>query len=163
MAAVNKHAQSFFTADSHSDYFTREQTDAKGNKRSVNYYKPGVIKNFYKISEFYNFIKTPANNPISTRNHVLVPYPHNGNQYFLNKTDDLYRMALSFQSISDMPDMSSIESKALDINNSLGRYSTMENITFGSGNNSFKAQFIQMNQPIHESFFYKWYFFYDKR
>ena len=68
-------------------------------------HKHGVIKNFYKISEFYNFIKTPENNPITTRNHVLVPYPHNGNQYFTQRTGDLYRMMLSFQNIASLPDM----------------------------------------------------------
>ena len=103
--AVNN-PSNFFTADSNSNSYSKTITDANGKKTTVNYYKQGVIKNFYKISEFYNFIKTPENNPITTRNHVLVPYPHNGTTYFAKRTNDLYRMMLSFQNISSLPDMS---------------------------------------------------------
>lgn len=150
--AVNNTPGNFFTKDSKSN--TVQQTV---NGKQVNIYKQGVIKNFYKISEFYNFIKTPQNNPITTRNHVLVPYPHNGNQYFNNRKNDLYRMVLSFQNISSLPDFGQIGDKDLQISNSVGRYTTMGNSTFGTTTNSFTAQFLQMNQPIHETFFYEWY------
>jgi hypothetical protein len=69
------------------------------------------------------------------RNHVLVPYPHNGNQYFVDKRDELYRMVLSFQNISSLPDMSYISGQDLEITNTLGRYVTMGNSTFGSSSN----------------------------
>ena len=47
--------------------------------------------------------------------------------------------------------------QGLEITTPLGRYSAMDNTTFGSSSNQFTAQFIEMNQPIHESFFYEWY------
>lgn len=109
MAAKNLNpSKNFFSSDSLSDTVQTTVTDSKGNAKTVRQYKTGVIKNFYRIAEFYNFIKIPENNPITMRNHVLVPYPHNGCTYFANKTDLLYRMVLSFQNITSLPDMSNI-------------------------------------------------------
>lgn len=113
-------------------------------------------KDFYRISEFYTFIKNPDNSPTASRLHVVVPYPHAGTMYF--KSDDLYRFALSIQNIPEMPDFTSLDGdQSLNITNPAGRFTTLNQSLYGVSQNKFKIQFMEMMMPIHETFLYPWY------
>ena len=67
----------FFDTDSYSQHVV-----ITGGVKDIHAYKQDVIKNFYRISEFYNFIKHPYNAPITYRNFILVPYPYNRKSIF---------------------------------------------------------------------------------
>lgn len=119
----------------------------------------GELKNFYPISEFYNFIKSPGNIPMPQSLATAVPHPHyTCNKYDIDtlfNADNLYKFALSINTCK-IPG-SKISEEPLSIKNAYGVYETLSNkANIFPDKQTTEIKFMETSNSVIETFIYPW-------
>ena len=128
------------------------------------------LKDFYSISDFYNFIKDPNNSVTPQRLFSIVPFPETysitnqsidkvskGAQNLFNP-NDLRRFALSVTKI-DTPNFCLSQGEInsnYEINTPIGSFRGLDNTTLFSSNNEIKFTILELQNPIIETWIYEW-------
>ena len=129
-----------------------------------------VLKDFYSVSDFYNFIKNKNTSPTASRFFTVVPF------YVINPTSKtagqadrsrqrlftntmLKKFALSIQKI-DLPNFcmstNGVDSSIV-VNTPLGSWRGINNTTQFVSNNEIKFYFLESQVPIIEYWVYEWF------
>lgn len=137
--------------------------DEKGNEVTKHY---ATLKDFYPISDFYNFIKHRDTAPTSSRFFTIVPFYIPGMSEYYSKArsilftnDNLYKFALSVTNI-ELPNFcmhtGGVDS-TLDINTPIGAWRGLGNTTQFVSSNEIKFHILETQDPLIENFIYEWF------
>jgi hypothetical protein len=118
----------------------------------------GQLKNFYPLSEFYSFIKSPGNTPMPQSFATAVPLTCGAltkADKALFSYDNLYKFALSINTCA-IPH-TTFGSDSLSIKNTYGVYETLStNSNIFPDKQTTEIKFIETSNSVIETFIYPW-------
>jgi len=129
-----------------------------------------VLKGFYPLSEYYNFIKQPENSIAPQRLFSIIPVPVRDTLYSsalsnaekpneIFSQENLYRFVMSIQKL-DLPNFNMQRGEignAIEITTPIGAWRTLNNTTAFTSKSEFTAHIYELQNPIIENWLYNWY------
>jgi hypothetical protein len=126
--------------------------------------KPGDPQGFYTLSDFYQFIKTPDNSPVSHTHNIVQLYPKTeldsiGNKVASSMLNDLFslgncrKFSLCVQEV-EIPNISL--GNSVPVNTPLGNWNTIDNVPLNTQSDSVGISFLETTIPIIELMIYPW-------
>lgn len=127
-----------------------------------------VLKGFYPLSDFYNFIKLKDNSITPQRLFSITPSPVEDTLQLSNKSnakdklfssEKLHRFVMSVSAL-DLPNFNMQKGDVgnpVEITTPIGAWRTLGNSTSFTSKSEFTAHIYEFQDPVIESWLYDWY------